>query len=182
MLLVEFVISTTKMCRHELGTQLGEIPVHGVRGHHFRAQCVCYRAWSGSCKDCSNREAVATHEYKVSKEISQTCMFLQKIYSSFSKITKHLCKLLEKDIAFTCDAECVQAFETLKKALTTAPILISPDWTQPLSSCVMQWGCSRSGFYWPSIYKICKNIIGLAIRVIGLQAFWKGLKCRFLGP
>ncbi|GJY61673.1 reverse transcriptase domain-containing protein [Tanacetum coccineum] len=39
--------------------------------------------------------------------------------------------LLEKNTHFIFSEECIQAFQTLKKKLTGAPILIAPDWDQP---------------------------------------------------
>ncbi|GJU43009.1 reverse transcriptase domain-containing protein [Tanacetum coccineum] len=39
--------------------------------------------------------------------------------------------LLEKNTPFVFSEECIQAFQTLKKKLTEAPILIAPDWDQP---------------------------------------------------
>nr|GEW82945.1 reverse transcriptase domain-containing protein [Tanacetum cinerariifolium] len=39
--------------------------------------------------------------------------------------------LLEKDITFFFSKECVEAFQTLKRKLTEAPILITPDWDLP---------------------------------------------------
>ncbi|GJY77258.1 reverse transcriptase domain-containing protein [Tanacetum coccineum] len=39
--------------------------------------------------------------------------------------------LLEKNTPFIFSEECIQAFQTLKKKLTKAPILIAPDWDQP---------------------------------------------------
>ncbi|GJW88946.1 reverse transcriptase domain-containing protein [Tanacetum coccineum] len=39
--------------------------------------------------------------------------------------------LLEKNTPFIFSNECIQAFETLKKKLTEAPILIAPDWDLP---------------------------------------------------
>ncbi|GJR83090.1 hypothetical protein Tco_0153875 [Tanacetum coccineum] len=45
--------------------------------------------------------------------------------------------LLEKNTPFIFSNECIQAFETLKKKLTEAPILIALDWTYPLSLCAM---------------------------------------------
>ncbi|GKC70505.1 reverse transcriptase domain-containing protein [Tanacetum coccineum] len=39
--------------------------------------------------------------------------------------------LLEKNTPFIFSEECIQAFQTLKKKLTEAPILIVPDWDQP---------------------------------------------------
>ena len=37
----------------------------------------------------------------------------------------------KKDIPFVFDDDCVEAFETLKKALITAPIVQPPDWNLP---------------------------------------------------
>ncbi|GKB21260.1 reverse transcriptase domain-containing protein [Tanacetum coccineum] len=42
-----------------------------------------------------------------------------------------LTHLLEKNTPFIFSEECIQAFQTLKKKLTEAPILIAPDWDQP---------------------------------------------------
>nr|GEX20899.1 reverse transcriptase domain-containing protein [Tanacetum cinerariifolium] len=40
-------------------------------------------------------------------------------------------RLLEKDTPFHFSNECVEAFQTLKRKLTEAPILIAPDWDMP---------------------------------------------------
>nr|GEX27384.1 reverse transcriptase domain-containing protein [Tanacetum cinerariifolium] len=40
-------------------------------------------------------------------------------------------RILEKDTPFFFSKECVEAFQTLKRKLTEAPILISPDWDLP---------------------------------------------------
>ena len=53
--------------------------------------------------------------------------FYRRFIKDFSKISKPLCKLLEKDVKFDFTSDCLQAFETLKKALVSAPILITPD-------------------------------------------------------
>nr|GEY90869.1 retroelement Pol polyprotein-like [Tanacetum cinerariifolium] len=39
--------------------------------------------------------------------------------------------LLEKDTLFFFSKECIEAFQTLKKNLTEAPILVAPDWDLP---------------------------------------------------
>ncbi|GJV74382.1 reverse transcriptase domain-containing protein [Tanacetum coccineum] len=41
--------------------------------------------------------------------------------------------LLDKNTLFIFSNECIQAFETLKKKLTEAPILIAPDWDLPFA-------------------------------------------------
>lgn len=45
-------------------------------------------------------------------------------------ILKPLCALLEKEVRFNFIAICLQ-FETLKKRLVEAPILIAPNWELP---------------------------------------------------
>ncbi|GKB20693.1 reverse transcriptase domain-containing protein [Tanacetum coccineum] len=49
----------------------------------------------------------------------------------FSKISRPMIKLLEKDSVFDFNKECIKAFGTLKEKLTNAPIMASPDWSQP---------------------------------------------------
>ena len=49
----------------------------------------------------------------------------------FSRITKPLYKLLEKDAKFIWDAGCQKSFEELKAYLTNAPIVRAPNWQLP---------------------------------------------------
>ncbi|GJU44107.1 reverse transcriptase domain-containing protein [Tanacetum coccineum] len=49
----------------------------------------------------------------------------------FSKISRPMTHLLEKNTSFILSDDCIQTFETLKKKLTKAPILITPDWDLP---------------------------------------------------
>nr|GEU37021.1 reverse transcriptase domain-containing protein [Tanacetum cinerariifolium] len=48
----------------------------------------------------------------------------------FSKISRLMTKLLEKDSVFDFNKECIKAFKTLKEKLMNAPIMVSPDWSQ----------------------------------------------------
>ena len=47
------------------------------------------------------------------------------------KISCPLTNLLQKDVPFAFDDDCVEAFEILKKALIFAPIVQPPDWNLP---------------------------------------------------
>nr|GEY78123.1 reverse transcriptase domain-containing protein [Tanacetum cinerariifolium] len=49
----------------------------------------------------------------------------------FSKIAIPMTHLLEKDTPFIFSTECIDAFNTLKKKLTEALILVVPDWNLP---------------------------------------------------
>jgi hypothetical protein len=57
--------------------------------------------------------------------------FYRRFIKDFSKILKPLTNLLQKDVPFVFDDDCKEAFETLKKALTTAPIAQPSDWNLP---------------------------------------------------
>jgi hypothetical protein len=45
-------------------------------------------------------------------------------------MTKPLTQLVQKDVAFDFDENCLAAFWTLKNALVSAPIIQSLDWSQ----------------------------------------------------
>ena len=57
--------------------------------------------------------------------------FYRRFIKDFSKISKPLTNLLQKDVPFVFDDDCKEAFETLKNALTTAPVVEPPDWNLP---------------------------------------------------
>ncbi|XP_058185723.1 uncharacterized protein LOC131302946 [Rhododendron vialii] len=57
--------------------------------------------------------------------------FYRRFIKDFSKIAKPLCDLLAKDAPFVFDEACMRAFEKLREALSTAPIMQSPNWSLP---------------------------------------------------
>ncbi|GKD67046.1 reverse transcriptase domain-containing protein [Tanacetum coccineum] len=57
--------------------------------------------------------------------------FYRLFIKDFSKISRPMTHLLEKNTPFIFSNECIQAFNTLKKKLTEAPILIALDWDLP---------------------------------------------------
>nr|GEX58368.1 DNA-directed DNA polymerase [Tanacetum cinerariifolium] len=57
--------------------------------------------------------------------------FYRRFIKDFSKIAQPMTRLLEKDTSFVFSKECVEAFQTLKRKLTEAPILIAPNWDMP---------------------------------------------------
>nr|GFC13348.1 reverse transcriptase domain-containing protein [Tanacetum cinerariifolium] len=57
--------------------------------------------------------------------------FYHRFIKDFSKISRPMTHLLEKNSPFIFSNECIQAFITLKDKLTEAPILIAPNWDQP---------------------------------------------------
>nr|GEV76887.1 reverse transcriptase domain-containing protein [Tanacetum cinerariifolium] len=57
--------------------------------------------------------------------------FYRRFIQYFSKIVRHMTHLLEKETPFVFSKDCIDAFETLKKKLTEASILVVPDWNLP---------------------------------------------------
>ncbi|GKD63681.1 putative nucleotidyltransferase, ribonuclease H, partial [Tanacetum coccineum] len=57
--------------------------------------------------------------------------FYRRFIKDFSMISKPMTKLLMKDMKFDFSDDCKKAFNILKEKLTTAPIIISPDWNVP---------------------------------------------------
>ncbi|GJX67403.1 reverse transcriptase domain-containing protein [Tanacetum coccineum] len=57
--------------------------------------------------------------------------FYRRFIQDFSKIARPMTHLLEKETPFVFSKNCIDAFQTLKKKLTEAPILVVPDWNLP---------------------------------------------------
>jgi hypothetical protein len=57
--------------------------------------------------------------------------FYRRFIRDFSKITKPLTRLLQKDVEYDFDEECLHASRTLKKSLISTPIMQPPDWNLP---------------------------------------------------
>jgi hypothetical protein len=72
-------------------------------------------------------------DWKSSTSVTQIRSFLKlagyyhRFITNFSKITKPMTKLLEKDAKFKWTLQCEETFLTLKKLLTTPPVLVQPD-------------------------------------------------------
>nr|GEZ94178.1 hypothetical protein [Tanacetum cinerariifolium] len=90
----------------------------------------------------------------------------QRLIKDFSKIGRPMTRLLEKDTPFFFSKECVEAFQTLKRKLTKAPILIAPDRDMPFelmcyasdfAICVVLGQCQEKHFR--PIYYASKTMI-----------------------
>ncbi|GJR21180.1 reverse transcriptase domain-containing protein [Tanacetum coccineum] len=57
--------------------------------------------------------------------------FYQHFIQDFSKIARPMTHLLEKETPFVFSKDCIDAFQTLKKKLIEATILVVPDWNLP---------------------------------------------------
>nr|GEV38219.1 hypothetical protein [Tanacetum cinerariifolium] len=59
--------------------------------------------------------------------------FYRRFIQDFSKKAMPMTLLLDKDTPLFFSKECVEAFQTLKRNLIKAPILIAPDWNMPFA-------------------------------------------------
>ena len=57
--------------------------------------------------------------------------FYRRFIRDFSKVALPLSNLLQKEVEFDFNDRCKEAFDCLKRALTTTPIIQAPDWTAP---------------------------------------------------
>jgi hypothetical protein len=57
--------------------------------------------------------------------------YYQRFILNFSKISKPITKLLKKGNKYVWSKGCDEAFQTLKKLLTTSPVLAQPNIVKP---------------------------------------------------
>ena len=75
--------------------------------------------------------------WKSSKSVHQIRQFLglagyyRYFIPDFSKIAQPMTKLVQKEVKFVWNLACEEAFQALKKFLTTAPVLAQPDIDRP---------------------------------------------------
>nr|GEX14899.1 reverse transcriptase domain-containing protein [Tanacetum cinerariifolium] len=76
----------------------------------------------------------------------------RRFIKDFSKIARLMTRPLEKDTPFIFSKECVEAFQTLKRKLIEAPILITPDWDMPFELM-----CDASDFAIGAVLEQCQD-------------------------
>jgi hypothetical protein len=57
--------------------------------------------------------------------------YYRRLVPNFAGLAKSLTNLTKKDVPFVWTQECQQAFDELKRILSTEPFLIYPDFSQP---------------------------------------------------
>ncbi|GKA76797.1 reverse transcriptase domain-containing protein [Tanacetum coccineum] len=120
-----------KVRRHQSCSKLGEVPLHGQRGIVLGHKI----SKSGIEVDRAKVDVIAKLPPPTSVKGIQSFLghagFYRRFIQDFSKIARPMTHLLEKETPFIFSTECREAFETLKKKLTEALILVAPDWDFP---------------------------------------------------
>nr|GEZ60875.1 reverse transcriptase domain-containing protein [Tanacetum cinerariifolium] len=82
--------------------------------------------------------------------------FYRRFIQDFSKIPKPMTHLLKKETPFVFSKDCIDAFETLKKKLTKAPILVIPD-----SNLPFELMCDASDFAIGAVLRQQKEMLAI---------------------
>ncbi|XP_022869740.1 uncharacterized protein LOC111389116 [Olea europaea var. sylvestris] len=91
-------------------------------------------AWISPVQVLHERNTSHSHSlirFKGGRSFLRHAGFYRRFIKDFSKITKPLCNLLMKDATFEFNEGCLTTFNTLKEKLTTAPVIVAPDWELP---------------------------------------------------
>jgi hypothetical protein len=111
-----------------------------LRDHHLYAKFSKCEFWLHSVKFLGHNissEGISVMDWKPPTSVHQICSFLglaryyRRFIPDFSKIAKPMTELLKKEVKFHWNDKCEEAFHTLRKLLTTAPVLAQPDNTKP---------------------------------------------------
>jgi hypothetical protein len=70
------------------------------------------------------------------------CNYYRRFVKSFSQISAPMRELLKQDVRFKWTDDCEKAFQELKTALITAPVLVLPDFRKPF---ILTCDASTSG-------------------------------------
>ncbi|GJX63359.1 putative nucleotidyltransferase, ribonuclease H [Tanacetum coccineum] len=85
--------------------------------------------------DKAKIEAISKLPYPTNVKAIQSFLghagFYRRFIKDFSQIASPMTQLLVKDAPFNFSEECIQAFDTLKRELTQALVMIKPDWSLP---------------------------------------------------
>ena len=57
--------------------------------------------------------------------------YYRRFIPDFSRVSKSITELLKNQVKFVWSSDCEEAFQTLKRLLTTAPVLAQPDIEKP---------------------------------------------------
>ena len=115
------------MSRQEYSFKLGKIPFHGNRGYCLGTQDLC--SWIGSRPNKSSiiKTLLPPTTFNVIRSFLGHASFYRRFIKDFSKISRPLCRLLEKDENFYFDELYKATFDEIKSKLVTAPIKVILD-------------------------------------------------------
>ena len=104
------------------------MPFHGNRGYCVGTKSFCIWIKSRPSKGFYHKNSPAMTTVKGIRSFLGHTSFYRRFIKDFSKISRPLCRLLEKDAKLDFDEACKVAFDEIKSILVIAPIMVTPDW------------------------------------------------------
>ena len=101
---------------------------HGNRGYCLGTQDFCNWIGSRPRKVAIIKALLPPTTINGIKSFLGHAGFYRKLVKDFSKISRPLCRLLEKYENFDFDESCISAFDEIKSRLVTTPIMVILDW------------------------------------------------------
>ena len=116
------------MLRQESSLKLGKMSFHGNRGYCLGTQISVAGLEVDQAKVSIIKTILPTTTFKGIRRFLGHVGFYRRLIKDFSKISRPLCRWLEKDAKFDFDEACKAVFDEIKSRLVTTPIMVTPDW------------------------------------------------------
>ena len=129
-MLRKFGNSTSEVTRQEFSFELEKISFHGNGGHCLGHKISTAGLEVDKAKVSIIKTLLSHTTVKGIRSFLGHVGFYRRFIRDFSKISRPLCRLLEKDAKFEFDESCKGAFEEIKSRFITAPIMVTPDWNK----------------------------------------------------
>ena len=106
---------------------------------------------SASCMSVDPKKVEVVMSWERPKSVFEICSFLglagyyKRFIEDFSRLAAPMTRLTLKEVKFDWDDKCEEAFQELKRRLTTTPILIVSDRGQGYT---VYYDASRAGLGW----------------------------------
>ena len=103
------------------------MPFYGNRGYCLRLKISAVGLEVDQAKVAIIKTLLSPTTVKEIRSFLGHVGFYRRFIKDFSKISRPLCRMLEKDAKFDFDESCKDAFEEIKYRLVTAPIMVTSD-------------------------------------------------------
>ena len=118
------------MLRQEFSSELGKFSFYGNKGNCLGTKISTVELEVDQAKVSIIKTLLPPTIVKGIRSFLEHAGFYRRFIRDFSKISRPLCKLLEKDANFDFDKSCRSEFEEIKSIFVTAPIMATPDWNK----------------------------------------------------
>ena len=126
----KFGNNVSKVSRQKSSSELGKMSFHGNIRYCLGTQNFYSWIRGRPSKGFYHKNSLSNYNSQRDKKFLGHVGFYRRFIKDFSKISRPLCRLLEKDAKFDFDNLCKAAFDEIKFRLVTTPIMLTPDWNK----------------------------------------------------